>query len=119
MARGASFGRLGNRIAARLCVQLDGHLDLASDKLRITLENVSRTGAAIRTAAALTPGASCLLKIGNIAIFSVVAWTRAGRTGLSFEKPLSKEQMELLQLVAEDPHAFELQQLRQDPRHWR
>jgi hypothetical protein len=119
MVRGASFGRLGNRIAARLCLQLDGRLDLASNKLGITLENVSRTGAGIRTDAKLTPGASCLLKIGNIEIFSAVAWTRAGRSGLTFERPLSKEQLETLQLAAEDPDAFELQELRRDPRLWR
>lgn len=64
-------------------------------------------------------GADGILRIADLRIFCTVVWSKGGVYGLKFQRPLTKEQILLVNSIASDPNGFELMQLSGNMRSWR
>lgn len=93
------------RTAARLHLEVEARVGVANQSLSVTVEDLSRWGAGIRTPVK-PPGERFKIEIGDLELASTLIWSRRGRCGLRFNKPLSKEQIDYLNHIAEDPSAF-------------
>lgn len=83
-------GRRGN---PRLRLQLPAQLITLDGQGPAILENVSATGARIRTSLTLRPGGSCILRLPSLELLADVAWCAGDRCGLTLERELTQQEL--------------------------
>ncbi len=84
----------GQRTYNRLRLGLPASMVLTHERRYCTLENISSTGACVRTESAIAKGRTTILCFHLLRIFSVVIWSRDTLQGLRFESPLESEDMQ-------------------------
>lgn len=94
----------GRRGHPRLRLQLPAQLITLDGRGPAIVENVSATGAGIRTRMALRPGASCILRLPGLELLADIAWCAGDRCGMMLERELS--QQELLAMRNFDPRVL-------------
>ena len=87
----------GRRAAARQPVLLNAGLMTLQDSRVVTLIDVSKTGAKMRSAVALSLGQSIWLKIRPTDIFGTIAWIDGDHAGVAFDEPLTDANVRSLQ----------------------
>lgn len=91
-AKAASDGnRTGRRAAARLRVSIPARLILLDGSYICPLEDISQTGARVRCAATIAPGATGILQCMGLDVLCSIIRNEDGRFGLHFEEEVSDE----------------------------
>lgn len=85
----AKYQRRSERHRVLLSVQIVTTTNEQNAKLR----NLSEGGAMVEMAAPPAPGTDVILRRGALEIFARVVWSANGRCGLSFDEPLSEDEM--------------------------
>jgi hypothetical protein len=88
------------RINARVSVDMDGKIGHAKETFPVVIENFSKRGVGIRTAAKVPTVNECVLVIENIEISCWIIWSKFNRSGLKFKRALTEDQANYLQMLA-------------------
>jgi hypothetical protein len=99
-------GKQGQRGTARLMLGVPGTLVMAHATVSCLIDDISASGARIRSAAPLTAGASAELRFEELRSFCTVAWARNGGAGLRFGQRLTLEDIEYFRQIAADPQQW-------------
>lgn len=92
--------RRGRRLEPRACVLLAGSAEALSGHKRVTLLDVSVTGARIEGADLPAVGREIILKCGPVDTFGVIAWSASNRCGVQFDAPLEPSRLVSLRHMA-------------------
>ncbi|MCB2049005.1 MAG: PilZ domain-containing protein [Novosphingobium sp.] len=106
MRRG-TFGKLGNRVGARIELHVAVALDLPHKRIECTFEDVSRSGVRVNVSPPPKAGSAAILRFGSIEAMGVVVWVRGNQCAIQFDRELSTDAMMQLQEVASDPESWE------------
>lgn len=107
----------GRRSAPRVRLSVPARIETIRGFYRVTLVNLSRTGAQIEIEDLPAIGSDVVLKCGTIDAFATVRWARGGRCGLHFDEPIDQTDVLLQRHAAEaaarSPKAAEWQAARE------
>jgi len=106
----AKLGRQGKRSYTRLRLGIPAGLILTHEVRSCLIDNVSCSGAQVRTEIPLRPGSQVMLKLPRHDALCIVTWTRGIQCGLRFDRMLSTSTMERLRWIANNPVAHQRQQ---------
>jgi len=87
---------VGRRGAPRVVVNLPADLEVDGDAWRVSLIDVSQTGAAVGCAVPVELGTAIRLYSGALEMRGIVVWSSTKRVGLQFETLLSAENVRRL-----------------------
>lgn len=90
----------GRRNNPRAHIELPATVDALSGHRRISLLDISQTGARLEGADLPGTGKDVILRCGEIDTFGTVIWSVAGRCGLLFDEPISAKELIALRHVA-------------------
>ena len=90
----------GRRANPRAHIVLPATVDAINGHLRISLLDISQTGARLEGSGLPDVGKDVILKCGEIDAFGTVIWAVAGRCGLLFDEPISATDLVALRRVA-------------------
>lgn len=79
----------GRRSEPRAYLLLPASAEAMSGRLRVTVLDVSRTGARLEGENLPNVGKDVILRCGSLDTFGTVAWTSSGRCGLQFDEPIA------------------------------
>jgi hypothetical protein len=96
-----SFGKLGNRGAARLSTSLEAGLVLPGRNVRCLLENISRKGCRVHIDEPPRVGTAAILRIDRTEAFGTIMWVRGQRCGIHFDEPIAIPLLERIRWMAE------------------
>ena len=114
-----SFGKLGNRKAARLAMALDAGLVLPERSARCVVENVSRTGCRLRISEPPRIDATVLVRIERIEALGRVKWVHGQFCGIRFDQPLPVPAFERLQWILDNAGKHQQNSLSHATAVWR
>jgi hypothetical protein len=120
MARlfGNASVKQGQRSYNRLKLGVPAVLVLAHGRVNCLLDDVSVSGAKVRTETPIAQGQSAELLFDRHRVFCAVSWSRAGQAGLSFVDPLAQSDMQRLLWIAENREQWEAQRETIGARAW-
>ena len=98
----------GRRSEPRACLVLPASAEALSGHLRVTLLDVSRTGARLEGSRLPAVGKDMILRCGGIDTFGTIAWTVSGRCGIQFDEALSARDVITLRSLSEAAERSEL-----------
>lgn len=119
MIRQRTFGKLGNRKAARLSLKIDAGLVMPEKSERCTLENISRTGCRLEMSEPPRLGATVMVKVERIESLGVVTWVRHNRCGIKFSNVLEVAAFERMRWIVENSNKHEQNSLTHATAVWR
>ena len=99
----------GRRAEAREPVLLSASLLSLRSSRPIILSDVSRTGAQLLLHEPMRPGQEVWIKVPPAEIFGEVVWMDGDRCGITFDEPLSDDELGLLQALGSVTIARNLQ----------
>ena len=82
------------RETKRARVLMVGSLLTSDGAKRVTIRDISRTGAQIATDEPISPDCDVLFKRGTLFAAAHVAWVKQGEAGLSFYREISEEEID-------------------------
>jgi hypothetical protein len=120
MARlfGNAIGKQGQRSLNRLKLGLPAVLMLAHGRVACILEDISASGARVRTDGTISQGQSAELQFDRHRMFATVSWTRGGVAGLRFADQLDTSEMKRLLWIVENREQWESQRAVNGARAW-
>ena len=83
-------------------VALSGTLETLQGQIPVACRNLSATGALVEGCNLPAAGRDVVLKVGPLDCFATVVWAAEGRCGLSFDEPVSFEQVLALHHISAD-----------------
>ncbi len=114
-----SFGKLGNRKAARLAIEIDAGLVMPERSVRCRLENISRTGCRLQLSDPPRVGATIMVRAERIQALGTVSWVRANRCGIKFSQPLEGSALERMRWIIENSSKHQQNSLSHATAIWR
>ncbi|WP_408021953.1 PilZ domain-containing protein [Sphingomonas cremea] len=90
----------GRRAEPRAHLELPASVEALDGHNSVSLLDVSRSGARLQAAALPAAGKDVVLRCGAIDTFGTVVWNVAGRCGVQFEEPISRQELIALRAVA-------------------
>jgi hypothetical protein len=90
----------GRRVSPRASILLSASVDSLSGRKRVSLLEVSLTGARLEGAGLPAPGSGIILACGPVDTFGTVIWAAADRRGIEFDEEITVQQLLALQEVA-------------------
>lgn len=90
----------GRRVNPRAPIRLAASVDALSGHKRVSLLEVSLTGARIEGEGLPAPGRGVILVCGELDTFGTVAWATANRRGIQFDEAISVQQLLALRQVS-------------------
>lgn len=119
-----TFGKLGNRSAARFDITIEGGLSTTAQSLSCRVENISATGCCLdmsecRAPTALREGYHVMVKVERAEALGHVAWADGARCGVTFADPLTPKQLERLQWIVEHPERHQQNVATSAAANWR
>ena len=84
--------RASRRLPCRFPTRVEG----PQGEIEVVVVDVTDLGAKIDGLVGLPPGASCRLRILNDAVPAVVRWCAGGSAGVTFERPLTPRQLDVV-----------------------
>jgi hypothetical protein len=90
----------GRRVEPRACIVLPATVDALSGRRRISLLDVSHSGARLEGPDLPAAGRDVILRCGEVDTFGMVIWTVPGRCGVQFDDPISTPELIALREVA-------------------
>ena len=85
--------QVGRRSGARARLSLPATLESVRGVFRVTIINLSCTGAMVEVPELLKVGTDVVLQRGELDAFAVVVWAGSGRCGLQFYDPIDQEEV--------------------------
>ena len=76
-----------------------GLFETLTGPVRVAVRNISCTGALVEGEGVPAPGREGVLKAEGLELFCTVVWSDEARGGLSFDEPLTPEQVLALHLI--------------------
>ena len=89
----AQSPHVGRRAGARARLSLPATLESVRGVFRVTIINLSCTGAMVEVPELLKVGTDVVLQRGDLDAFAVVVWAGSGRCGLHFYDPIDQEEV--------------------------
>src|SRR5690348_1219785 len=83
----------GRRAQPRASILLPGSVEAINGSNRISLMEVSLTGARIKGPNLPTVGKDVVLTCGQVDAFGTIIWASANRRGIQFDEPISTKQL--------------------------
>lgn len=108
----------GQRSYNRLKLGVPAVLVLAHGRVNCLLDDVSVSGAKVRTQTAVSKGQSAELMFDRHRVFCTVNWSRAGEAGLSFVDPMGQADMQRLLWIVENREEWEAERETIGARDW-
>ena len=90
----------GRRAVPRAHIVLPATVDALNGRQRISLLDVSQTGACLKGKGLPAAGKDVILKCAGIDTFGTVAWADGERRGLAFDEPIGAGELVALRKVA-------------------
>lgn len=87
----------GRRRAERATIRLAAAMHTVGASRTVSIIDVSRTGARLKTQLGLAPGQEIWLKISPVDIFGRIRWSKDGICGVLFDEPLKDDDVTRLQ----------------------
>lgn len=119
MRQRGTFGKLGNRKGARLGLAIAAILRLAHRDLECVLEDVSRLGARLSVRPIPAAGMPAILRFADIETIGTIVWATGNRCALRFDKPLTGDDMEVIQWITQNTEEYTQAQLDRLATTWR
>lgn len=111
-------GKQGQRGTARLALGVPGSLVMTHATLACLIDDISASGARVRCDAPLGAGTVAELRFEERREFCTVAWARAGRVGLRFDRRLTLEDIEYFRWIAANPQQWAQSSQSSAAREW-
>jgi hypothetical protein len=92
----------GRRIAPRVQIEVPASLTALDFAGRVTLTDVSSTGAKLRGPSLPGDGDDLWIKIGAMELFATVVWKQMRECGVNFDVPLTPLQIHQLRCQGDD-----------------
>jgi hypothetical protein len=86
----------GRRCAVREPLLLEAAITTLRASRRVTMVNISATGARLRGPEMPDVGADVLIRAGSVDTIATVVWNRNGMCGITFDEPIDDAQVEEL-----------------------
>ncbi len=99
--------RQGGRHSSRLRLAVPASLVLPHETCPCLIDDISSTGARLRTTQSLAELRTLILVFHELRLFSTVMWSNKGECGLRFDQPLEREDMEGMLWIRENREVYD------------
>lgn len=96
----------GQRGFNRLRLELPAQLQLTHELRKCLIDDISSTGARLRTVHPLAPHQSAVLSFHELKLFCTVMWCKGAECGARFDRPLALEDMQSMLWITENRELY-------------
>lgn len=96
----------GQRGFNRLRLELPAQLQLTHELRKCLIDDISSTGARLRTVCPLAPRQSAVLLFHELNLFGTVIWGKGAECGVRFDQPLAHEDMQGMLWITENRELY-------------